>query len=59
MMSNDTVRNKLVHLPVSVGQDMIQRLSSVFNANFTNITEERISRSPYARRSGRWTIRWA
>ena len=43
MMSNDTVRNKLVHLPVSVGQDMIQRLSSVFNANFTNITEERIS----------------
>lgn len=43
MMSNNTVRNKLVHLPVSVGQDMIQRLSSVFNANFTGITEEKIT----------------
>ena len=43
MMSNNTVRNKLVRLPVSVGQDMIQRLSSVFNANFTGITEDRIT----------------
>ena len=43
MMSNDTVRNKLVHLPVSVGQDMIVRLSSVFNANFTNVTEDKIT----------------
>ena len=43
MMSNDTVRNKLVHLPVSVGQDMIARLSAVFNANFTGITEDKIS----------------
>ena len=33
----------LVRLPVSVGQDMIQRLSSVFNANFTDVTEERIT----------------
>ena len=43
MMSNDTVMNKLVHLPVSVGQDMIARLSAVFNANFTGITEDKIS----------------
>ena len=43
MMSNDTVRNKLVHLPVSVSQDMIARLSAVFNANFTGITEDKIS----------------
>lgn len=43
MMSNNTVRNKLVHLPISVGQDMIQRLSSVFNANFTDVTEDRIT----------------
>ena len=43
MMSNNTVKNKLVRLPVSVGQDMIQRLSSVFNANFTGITEEKIT----------------
>lgn len=43
MMSNNSVKNKLVRLPVSVGQDMIQRLSSVFNANFTDITEDKIS----------------
>ena len=43
MMSNDTVRNKLVHLPVSVGQDMITKLSAVFNANFTGITEDKIT----------------
>ena len=43
MMSNDTVRNKLVHLPISVGQDMINRLSAVFNANFTGITEDKIT----------------
>lgn len=49
MMSNDTVKNKLVHLPVSVGQDMIARLSAVFNANFTGITEDRIT--PFAIRA--------
>lgn len=43
MMSNNSVRNKLVHLPVSVGQEMITRLSAVFNANFTDITEDRIT----------------
>ncbi len=43
MMSNDTVKNKLVRLPVSVGQDMITKLSAVFNANFTGITEDKIS----------------
>lgn len=43
MLSNDTVKNKLVHLPVSVGQDTMQRLSSVFNANFTGITEDLIT----------------
>ncbi|MEG1632826.1 MAG: heat-inducible transcriptional repressor HrcA [Oscillospiraceae bacterium] len=43
MLSGNTVKNKLVHLPVSVGQDVIQRLSSVFNANFTNVTEDKIS----------------
>jgi heat-inducible transcriptional repressor len=43
MLSNNTVKNKLVHLPVSVGQDMIQRLSSVFNANFTGVTEDGIT----------------
>ena len=43
MMSNNTVKNKLVRLPVSVGQDMIQRLASFFNANFTGVTEDRIT----------------
>ncbi|NCC69646.1 MAG: heat-inducible transcription repressor HrcA, partial [Clostridia bacterium] len=43
MLSNKTVKNKLVHLPVSVGQNTIQRLSSVFNANFTDITEDKIT----------------
>lgn len=43
MLSNNTVRNKLVHLPVSVGQEMIQKLASVANANFTNLTEEKIT----------------
>ena len=43
MLSNNSVKNKLVNLPISVGQDMIVRLSSAFNANFTNITEEKIT----------------
>ncbi len=43
MLSNNTVKNKLVHLPVSVGQEMMTRLSSVFNANFTGITDERMT----------------
>ncbi len=43
MLSGNTVKNKLVHLPVSVGQDMIQKLSSIANANFTDITENRIT----------------
>ena len=43
MLSNNTVQNKLVHLPVSVGQEMINRLSSVFNANFTGIAEDKIT----------------
>lgn len=43
MLSGNTVKNKLVHLPVSVGQDMIQKLSSIANANFTDIPEDRIT----------------
>jgi len=43
MLSNDTVKNKLVHLPVSVGQGTIGRLASVFNANFTGVTEDQIT----------------
>ena len=43
MLSNNSVRNKLVRLPISVDQKMIQRLSSLFNASFTNITEDQIT----------------
>ena len=43
MLSNNTVKNKLVHLPVSVNQPMIQKLSTLFNANFTGITNDKIT----------------
>ena len=43
MLSNNSVKNKLVHLPISVDQSMIQRLSSLFNASFTGIAEEQIT----------------
>ena len=43
MLSGSTVKSKLVHLPVSVDQSLMQRLSSLFNASFTNITEDQIT----------------
>ncbi len=39
-LSSSTARSKLVRLPVSVDQELVQRLSSLFNASFTGITEE-------------------
>ncbi len=43
MLSGNTVKNKLVHLPISVGPNMVQRLSSLFNSSFTGITEDKIT----------------
>lgn len=43
MLSNNSVKNKLVHLPVSVDQQMMQRLSALFNSGFTGITEDQIT----------------
>jgi len=43
MLSNNTVKNKLVHLPVSVDQKMMQKLSSLFNAGFTGISEDQVT----------------
>ena len=43
MLSNNQVKNKLVRLPVSVDQSMIQRLSSLFNSGFTGIEEDKIT----------------
>lgn len=42
-LSSSVAKSKLVHLPVSVDQGMVQRLSSLFNAGFTGITEEQIT----------------
>ena len=43
LLSSSTVKNKLIHLPFSVEESMIKKLSTVFNASFTGITEEQIT----------------
>lgn len=43
MLSNNSVKSKLVHLPVSVDQDMIRRLAALFNASFTGIGDEELT----------------
>ena len=43
LLGSNKVKNKLVHLPFSVEQTMIQKLSTVFNASFTGITENQIT----------------
>lgn len=43
MLSNNTVRNKLVHLPVSVDEAMVKKLATMFNASFTGISEAEIT----------------
>lgn len=43
MLSDNSVKNKLVRLPISVDEKMVQRLSSLFNSGFTGITEDQIT----------------
>ena len=43
MLSDNTVKNKLVHLPVSVDQSMMQKLSNLFNSGFTGIGEDQVT----------------
>ncbi len=43
MLSDHTVRNKLVRLPISVDEKMIRKLATLFNANFTHLAEEAIT----------------
>jgi len=43
LLSNDTVKNKLVHLTSPVDVMMLTKLATVFNASFTGIPEERIT----------------
>jgi len=43
LLSNDTVKNKLVHLTTNIEPPMLTKLSAVLNASFTGIAEERIT----------------
>ncbi|MDR2569403.1 MAG: heat-inducible transcription repressor HrcA, partial [Oscillospiraceae bacterium] len=43
LLSNDTVKNKLVHLTTAIKPPMLTKLSAVLNASFTGIPEERIT----------------
>ena len=45
LLTDNTVKNKLVHLPFTVSQEQIQTLSSLFNAHFTGVTDEEITDS--------------
>jgi len=45
LLSNDTVKNKLVHLTTPVEPLALTKLATVFNASFTGIPEERITPS--------------
>lgn len=43
LLGGNKVRNKLVHLPFSVEEAAIRKLSTVFNASFTGVTEDQIT----------------
>jgi len=43
LLSNDTVKNKLVHLTTNIEPPMLTKLSAVLNASFAGISEERIT----------------
>ena len=43
LLSNDTVKNKLIHLTANIQPPMLTKLSAVLNASFTGIPEERIT----------------
>ena len=42
-LSSNVARSKLVRLPISVDQELVQRLGTLFNANFTGKREEEIT----------------
>lgn len=43
LLSNDTVKNKLVHLTTPYNPAMQNKMSAIFNASFTGISEEQIT----------------
>ena len=45
LLNNDTVKNKLVHLTTPIDSAMLTKLGAVFNASFTGIPEDRITRA--------------
>ena len=45
LLTDNTVKNKLVHLPFTVSQEQVQTLSSLFNAHFTGVADEEITDS--------------
>ncbi len=42
MLDNHSVHNKLIRMPFSIEQGMIQRLGAVFNSAFVGITQDKI-----------------
>ena len=43
LLSTNAVKNKLVRLPIQVPAQALVKLATVFNASFTNLTEEQIT----------------
>lgn len=43
LLGSNAVKSKLVNLPVSVDRQMIQKLSTMFNASFTDIQSDKIT----------------
>lgn len=43
MLSNNTVKNKLVSIPAKIRQETLLKLATVLNASFTRITEDKIT----------------
>lgn len=43
MLSNNTVKNKLIHLPTNIDQATLIKLSTMFNASFTGISDDMIT----------------
>jgi heat-inducible transcriptional repressor len=45
MLSNDSVKNKLVHMPIIVPRELLTRAAALFNVNFVGITHDEITPS--------------
>lgn len=45
MLDNKAVKNKLINMPFSIEQSLLQRLAAVFNSSFTGITHDVIDAS--------------